>query len=69
MSKKDKTDIFANYKPEVIEYDEEIDGDFERENRLNEKEDLLARVKKSKSAIKGGVETFRNNIRTENEKK
>ena len=70
MSKEDKTDIFANYKPEIIEYDEEIDGSDEhqtRENRLSSKEELLAKVKKSKSAIKGGVETFRNNIRTENE--
>ena len=68
MSKEDKTDIFANYKPEVIKYDEEIDGDYERKNRLNDKEDLLAKVKKQKADIKGHQETFRNNIRTENEK-
>ena len=70
MSKEDKTDIFANYKPEVVEYDEEIDGSDEhqtRENRLSDKEDLLAKVKKQKASIKGHQETFRNNIRTENE--
>lgn len=69
MSKTDKTDIFANYKPEVIEYDKEVDGDFKRENRLNDKDNLLAKVKKQKASIKGHQETFRNNIRTENEGK
>ncbi|MBN2782118.1 MAG: hypothetical protein JXQ66_02640 [Campylobacterales bacterium] len=65
-------DLFKDYVPEVIEYDPAVDGGQEfkvREDRLNEKEDLLEKMRQAKSDAKGNQTTFRLNIRTENEKK
>jgi len=62
-------DLFKDYKPEVIEYDEEVDGSDEhktRENRLDEKDDLLEKMRKAKAKAKGNQTTFRRNIRSEN---
>ena len=62
-------DLFKDYVPEVLEYDEEIDGSDEykiRKDRLNEKQDLLSRLRNAKAAAKGNRTTFRQNIRTEN---
>lgn len=64
-------DLFKDYKPEILEYDAEIDGmtDFElRENRLETKENLLDKIRDAKAKAKGNQTTFRQNIRTENEK-
>jgi len=63
-------DLFKDYVPEVVEYDEEIDGSDEhkiRESHLNTKENLLEKIRKAKAAAKGNQTTFRGNIRTENE--
>lgn len=63
-------DLFKDYVPEVIEYDEEVDGSYEhkiRESHLNTKENLLEQVRKAKAAAKGNKTTFRQPIRTENE--
>lgn len=64
-------DLFKDYVPEVVEYDEEIDGSYEhdtRENRLNTKADLIEKIRKAKAAAKGNQTTFRQPIRTENDK-
>jgi len=64
-------DLFENYKPEVVEYNEEIDGSDEhkiRDNHLETKEDLLEKIRKAKAKAKGNKTTFRGNIRTENDK-
>ncbi|WP_373071245.1 hypothetical protein [Sulfurimonas sp.] len=71
MSKEDKKDIFADYKPEVVEYDPEVDGGEvykERDEHLDHKEDALEKIRKAKAKAKGNQTTFRQNIRTENEK-
>lgn len=71
MSKEDKKDIFADYKPEIVEYDPEIDGGEEhkiRNEHLDHKEDALEKIRKAKARAKGNQTTFRQNIRTENEK-
>lgn len=71
MSKEDKKDIFADYKPEVVEYDPEIDGSDEhkiRDEHLDHKENALEKIRKAKARAKGNQTTFRQNIRTENEK-
>jgi len=60
-------DLFKDYIPEIIEYNEEIDGSFEhkiREEHLNSKEKLLEKVRKAKR----NKTPFRQPIRTENEK-
>jgi len=62
-------DLFKDYKPEVIEYDETIDGGGEhqiRENRLDEKANLLEKMRQAKAKAKGNKTTFRQNIRSEN---
>jgi len=62
-------DLFKDYKPEIIEYDEKIDGSDEhktRANRLDEKDDLLEKMRKAKAKAKGNQTTFRRNIRSEN---
>jgi len=64
-------DLFKDYVPEIIEYDEEIDGSFEhkiREEHLNTKDDLLEKIRDAKAKAKGNKTTFRQPIRTENEK-
>ncbi|WP_455757068.1 hypothetical protein [Sulfurimonas sp.] len=67
----EKKDLFKDYVAETVEYDEEIDGSDEhkiRENHLSTKENLVEKIKKAKAAAKGNQTTFRQNIRTENEK-
>ncbi len=64
-------DLFEDYVPQIVEYDEKIDGSSEhdtRENRLNTKADLIEKIRKAKAAAKGNKTTFRQPIRTENEK-
>lgn len=64
---KDKKDLFEDYIPEVVEFDEEIDGSDEhkiREDHLNTKEELLKEIMKKKS----NKRSYRQPIRTENEK-
>ena len=64
-------DKFKDYVPEVVEYDEEIDGSDEhkiREDHLDTKANLIEKIRKAKYAAKGNQTTFRGNIRTENEK-
>ena len=72
MSKEDKKDIFAEYVPEVEEYDPEVDGSDDehkiRDHHLDFKEDALEKIRKAKAKAKGNQTTFRQNIRTENEK-
>jgi len=63
-------DLYKDYVPEMIEYDEEIDGSDEhkiRENHLEVKENLLDKIRNAKARAKGNQTTFRQNIRTENE--
>jgi hypothetical protein len=67
MSKKS----YDDYVPEVIEYDEEIDGSYEhkiRDKHLDTKAALIEQVRQAKAKAKGNKTTFRGNIRTENEK-
>ena len=64
-------DLFEDYKPEVVEYDEAVDGSDEhkiRDNHLQTKENLLDKIRNAKAKAKGNQTTFRGNIRTENEK-
>jgi len=64
-------DLFKDYVPEVLEYDEEVDGSDEhkiRDAHLSTKENLLDKIRKKKAEAKGNQTTFRQNIRTENEK-
>ncbi len=64
-------DLFKDYVPEVVEYDENIDGSDEhkiRNEHLEVKDNLLEKIRKAKAAAKGNKTTFRQNIRTENDK-
>ncbi|MDA3909223.1 MAG: hypothetical protein PF437_09040 [Sulfurimonas sp.] len=64
---KDKKDLFEDYVPEVVEFDEGIDGCDEhkvREDHLTTKEELLKEILKKKS----NKRSYRQPIRTENEK-
>ena len=64
-------DLYEDYVPEVVEYNEEVDGSDEhkiRESHLEVKENLLEKIRKAKAAAKGNKTTYRGNIRTENEK-
>ncbi|PHQ65733.1 MAG: hypothetical protein COB99_02350 [Sulfurimonas sp.] len=64
---KDNKDLFKDYVPEVVEFDEEIDGNDEhkiREDHLTTKEDLLKEI----TAKKANKRSYRQPIRTENEK-
>jgi len=66
-----KEDLFKDYVPVIVEYDELIDGSDEhkiRENHLTTKENLLEKIRAAKAKAKGNKTTFRQNIRTENEK-
>lgn len=68
--KASEEDLFEDYVPQIVEYDEEVDGGFEhetRENRLNTKADLIEKIRKAKAAAKGNQTTYRQPIRTENE--
>ena len=65
-------DPLKDYVPEVVEYDEEIDGGGEhliRDDLLSEKEMLKAKITQAKAARKGFQTNFRQPIRTENEVK
>lgn len=66
------TDPYKDYVPEIVEYDEEIDGGGEhlvRDEHLSEKERLKAKITMAKAARKGFQTNFRQPIRTENEVK
>lgn len=70
-NKETAKDHFKNYKAEVLEYDVEVDGSDEfkiRENHLNVKENLLEKIRNAKAKAKANKTTYRQNIRTENEK-
>jgi hypothetical protein len=61
---------FKNYKPEILVYDEAVDGSGEykaRDEHLSTKEALLEKIRKAKAAAKDNKIIFRQNIRTENE--
>ena len=63
-------DLFEDYVPDVVQYDEAVDGSDEhkiRDEHLSTKENLLEKIRKKKAAAKGNKTTFRQNIRTENE--
>ncbi len=65
-------DPLKDYVPEVVEYDEEVDGGGEhliRDDLLSEKEMLKAKITQAKAARKGFQTNFRQPIRTENEVK
>ncbi len=65
-------DLFKDYVPEILVYDEAVDGSGEykvRDKHLNTKENLLEKIRKAKAAAKGNRTVFRQNIRTENEGK
>lgn len=62
-------DLFKNYIPEVVEYDEAIDGGDQhqvRQAHLDTKAALIERIRKAKAAAKGNKTNYRQNIRTEN---
>ncbi|MFT7004396.1 MAG: hypothetical protein ACJAWW_001754, partial [Sulfurimonas sp.] len=64
----DKKDLFKDYIPEVVEFDEEIDGSDEhkiREEHLNTKDALLKKITQKNS----NKRSYRQPIRTENIKK
>lgn len=64
---KDTKDLFEDYVPEIVEFDEEIDGSDEhkiREDHLTTKEDLLKDITEKKA----NKRSYRQPIRTENEK-
>jgi len=65
------TDLYKDYVPEILTYDPEIDGSYThkiRDEHLSTKEKLLQKIKNAKAAAKGNKTTFRQPIRTENEK-
>lgn len=65
-------DMFKDYVPEILVYDEKVDGSYEhkiRDEHLSTKEKLLEKVKKAKAAAKGNQTIYRQPIRTENEDK
>nr|WP_321266795.1 hypothetical protein [uncultured Sulfurimonas sp.] len=64
---KDTKNLFKDYVPEVLEFDEEIDGSDEHKHRqehLSTKEELLKEITQKKS----NKRSYRQPIRTENEK-
>ena len=65
------TDLFKNYKPEILIYNPEVNGSYEhkiRNEHLSTKEQLLNKVRKAKADAKGNQTRYRQPIRTENEK-
>ena len=65
------TELFKDYVPEILTYNPQVDGSYEhkiRDEHLSTKEKLLDKVRKAKAAAKGNQTTFRQPIRTENEK-
>lgn len=68
--KQSAKELFKDYVPEILEYDEEVDGSFEhkiREDHLDTKAKLIEEVLKAKANKKDNKTTFRQPIRTENE--
>jgi len=64
-------ELFKDYVPEILIYDPEVDGSYEhkiRDEHLSTKEKLLQKIREAKAAAKGNQTTFRQPIRTENEK-
>jgi len=64
-------ELFQDYVPQILTYNPEVDGSYEhkiRDEHLSTKEKLLDKVRKAKAAAKGNQTTFRQPIRTENEK-
>ena len=69
MKKPPASEVFKDYKPEIITYDPAVDfGDewLERDKHLSEKEKLIEKIMKGKRAKKGNKTTYRAPIRTEN---
>ncbi len=69
MKKPPASEVFKDYVPEVIYYDEKRDfGDewLKREEHLKTKEELIKKIREAKSQRKGNKTTYRLNIRTEN---
>ena len=65
-------ELFKDYVPEILVYDEAVDGSGEykiRDKHLDTKADLLEKIRQAKAAAKGNKTTFRQPIRTENEEK
>ncbi|MBU0719824.1 hypothetical protein KJ877_00635 [bacterium] len=63
--------MLQDYVPEILEYDPEVDGSDEhkiRESHLSTKAALIEKIRKAKAARKSNQTTFRQNIRTENDK-
>ncbi|WP_297440090.1 hypothetical protein [Sulfurimonas sp.] len=64
-------ELFKDYVPEILEYDPKVDGSYEhkiRDEHLSTKEKLLEKIRKAKAAAKGNQTTYRQPIRTENER-
>jgi len=64
--------LFKDYTPEILSYDEKVDGNHEykiRDEHLDIKAKLLEKTRKAKAKAKGDKTVFRQNIRTENEDK
>jgi len=62
-------DLFKDYTPEILIYDEARDGSGaykKRDEHLSTKEKLLEKIRRSKAAARGNKTTFRQPIRTEN---
>jgi len=69
MKKPPASEVFKDYKPEIIIYDPAVDfGEewMEREQHLSEKEKLIEKIMRGKKAKKGFRTTYRSPIRTEN---
>lgn len=64
-------ELFKDYVPEILEYDPDVDGSLEhkiREDHLDAKAKLIKKVLKAKADKKDNKTTYRQPIRTENEK-
>lgn len=68
--KQSAKELFKDYVPEILEYDEEVDGSYVhqiREDRLETKAKLIEEILKAKANKKNNKTTYRQPIRTENE--
>lgn len=66
-----KNETYDDYVPEILIYDPQVDGSYEhktRDEHLDTKAKLLEKIRKAKAQNKGNKTTFRQPIRTENEK-
>jgi len=69
MKKPPASEVFKDYKPEVIYYDPEVDYGQEwmqRDELLQTKAQLVEKIRKAKMQKKGNRTTYRAPIRTEN---